>query len=432
MPNTSATVTLQDELDIAMSYGDLRPALTVPGFENKVILTAANDVMNAICAVSFPHKWNEFLVTPFYTNSLQQDYAIVNPDGSSITNMSWLERGTAVDINNTAIPKPFRYVECGRQLPQQTGSVYNSGTLNPLCLFNWFNNYELYYGTWGAGTVGTSSFGNNPGPGSVYIPPTGYSISNAVWSLGQTTFTLNAIPGGLTTGSSLQVTGVFPVTYNNTYSVVSVSGLTVTVSGPVSNPGAYQSGGILGNGDMSMPQNPTTQIQDANGNLLVLTTYGTEGTAAPVEPANSPAGVTVSGTGANTVWTVVDPNGVGFRLVPTPPPTGVVWQYRLVYQAKPVRFTKLSQTLDPLPDDMEPHFRAGFIAQCYKFSSEKAIAAKFAPMWQLWLQSLNEMRAKEDRELEENMFTPDRGIMGGVRSRNSFFGPQWPYNYPSR
>ena len=266
----------------------------------------------------------------------------------------------------------------------------------------------------------------------MYIPPTGYSITAASWLLGQTTFTLNAIPGGLTTGSSLAVVGVFPVAYNNTYSVVSVSGLNVVVTGPVSDPGTYESGGTIGPANLSMPQNPITQIQDANGNLLVLTQYGTEGTAPPLAAANSPAGVTAVGSGATTVWTVIDPNGVGFRMIPVPPTTGVTWQFRLIYQKKPVRFTSLGQTLDPLTDEMEPHFRAGFIAQCYKFSSEKAIAAKFAPMWQLWLQSLNEMRAKEDRELEENVFTPDRGIMGGVRGRNSFFGPQWPFNYPSR
>ena len=64
-----------------------------------------------------------------------------------------------------------------------------------------------------------------------------------------------------------------------------------------------------------MPSNPILQIKDANGNLLVLTGYGTLGTTAPVAPAASLAGVTATpGTGDTTTWTVVDPYGQGIRL----------------------------------------------------------------------------------------------------------------------
>ena len=79
---------------------------------------------------------------------------------------------------------------------------------------------------------------------------------------------------------------------------------------------------------------------------------------------------------------------------------------------------------------MEPHFREGFIAQCYKRSPENAVYGKFKDMWQLWTQSLNELRAKEDRELEENKFIPTRTVFGASRSRNNFQGGAWPYNYP--
>ena len=95
-----------------------------------------------------------------------------------------------------------------------------------------------------------------------------------------------------------------------------------------------------------------------------------------------------------------------------------------------MRFFSLSQTLAPLPDEMEPHFREGFIAQCYKRSPENAVYGKFKDMWQLWTQSLNELRAKEDRELEENKFIPTRTVFGASRSRNNFQGGAWPYNYP--
>ena len=205
----------------------------------------------------------------------------------------------------------------------------------------------------------------------------------------------------------------------------------------------------------SQPANPINQIQDANGNLLVLTTYGTEGTSAPLLPANSSPGLTVSGAGpsftftgvtavdagvsgtysgtiaggasnawaglkvivtgfdnvvnngtflclaststelilantaaavdihagsatstASTVWTVVDPYGQGFRVVPVPTQTGLVWQFYLTGQKRPIRFTSLNQTLAPLPDEYEPNFRQMFVAQCYRYSPEAKTRAK--------------------------------------------------------
>jgi hypothetical protein len=113
-----------------------------------------------------------------------------------------------------------------------------------------------------------------------------------------------------------------------------------------------------------------------------------------------------------------------------PSQTGVVWQFNLVGQAQPVRFTSLAQTLYPLPDQYEPNFRMGFIAQCYRYSPEAKIRAKFKDEWQLWLASLQELRAKQDRETEENIFVPDRSIMGGRQGNSRFKGPMWPFNYP--
>ena len=336
-----------------MSFPDLEPVLNVGGNSGQPALTIANDVMNAIFSTEFPWKWAEFQIPQFYTNSYQQDYAIIYPNGSSLTNLAWLERGIVVDINNTAEPKPFRQVETGRQLPQATGSIFNTGTGSPLFLVNFFPNYMLYYGTWGAAQTGNTTFGNNPVAGSVYTNPLGA---------------------------------------------------------------------------ISMPSNPVTQIKDANGNLLVLTTYGTEGSTAPLAASNATPGTTASGSGATTVWTVVDPVGQGMRILPVPSQTGVVWQFNLVGQQQPPRFTTLNTTLAPLPDYQEPNFRQMFIAQCYRYSPEAKVRAKFKDEWTLAMQALINSRSKEDRELEENVFVPDRGIMS--RSRNRWVGPQYPFNYP--
>lgn len=348
---SASTIQLQSIVDNAQSFGDLNPIFNVGGQTNQPALTIASDVMSEIVAQPFPQKWNEIVLPYFYTNSYQQDYAVVNPDGTSITNLNWLERGIVIDINNTAQPKPYRPVETGRQLPQATGGYYNSSAV-PTFKVNWFPNQSLYYGTWGDADTGNGSQGNNPVSGSVYTDP-------------------------------------------------------------------------LGAG--SMPNNPITQIIDANGNLLLLTGYGTEGSTAPVAPADSAAGtIATPGVGATTVWTVVDPNGAGFRILPVPSQTGVVWQFNLVGQKKPIRFLSLQQTLDPLPDIYESNFRQGFIAQCYRYSPEAKIRAKFTQEWQMWKQSLISLRQEQDREQEENGFTLGRGIM--ARARTGWAGPLWPFN----
>ena len=364
MIQTQSTVKLQQIVNIAESFGDIEPVLNVAGQSSGPALTIANDVMNAICGTSFPHKWNEFDLPPFYTNSYQQDYALVYPAGqptgapssfSSVTNLEWLDRGICININSTSFPKAWRNVECGRELPMATGAGWNRGEGNPLFLAAFLPNINLYYGTWGDLNNGTQSIGNNPIAGSAYTTPLG---------------------------------------------------------------------------TQSQPANPITQIQDANGNLLVLTGYGVEGSTAPIAAVSAPAGTQVSGAGATTVWTVVDPWGEGIRIYPVPSQTGVVWQFLLVAQAKPVRFKNLQQTLFPLPDQFEPNFRQGFITQCYRYSSDAKVRAKFKEEWQLWLASLNELRAKQDRELEENLFIADRGIMGGGNwgRPRIWGGPGAPFN----
>lgn len=424
---SQSTVTLQNILDICQAFGDTMPTLNAGGSQNQPFLICCTDVFNAICAVDFPHKWNEVNIPSFYTNSLQQDYAVVNTDGSSVNNLSWLQRGVAIDINNTSVPKQYREVECGRQLPTQTGTWNNFSVQQPLFITNWFPNSQLYYGIWGANDTGRGTFGNNPGPGSVYINPQGAIILAASWAAtsgGQITFSLNYIPDGTIAGSSIVVSGVTPTGYNGTFTVVSVSVLNVVVTA-TSNPSVYEGGGTTGSPN-SMPANPITQIQDANGNLLVLTRYGTEGTTAPLAPVGSGAGTLAYGTGATTIWTVVDPQGAGFRLSPTPNTTGSEWQINLVGQMKPVRFTSLGQTLYPLPDEYESHFRMGVIAQLYRYSPLKDIRAKFQDAWKLWQISLNDLRARQDRELEENIFTLTRGIFSG---RRNWVGAANPFGY---
>jgi hypothetical protein len=84
-----------------------------------------------------------------------------------------------------------------------------------------------------------------------------------------------------------------------------------------------------------------------------------------------------------------------------------------------------------LPDQYEPNFRQGFIAQCYRYSSEPKIRAKFRDEWNLWLRAIEDCRVKSDRELEENVFAPDRSIMGGQQRNPRWMGPAQPFIWPS-
>jgi hypothetical protein len=439
-----STYTIQDEINKIRGFGEIEPVFNMPGWTNTIALTMANDVFTEICGVNFPHKWNETAAPQFYTNSWQQDYALINPNGTSVTNIEWLQRGVAFNINSTSLPKAWVNVECGRSLPQRTGTFSNTGSqLNdPGFVVSSLPNYSLYYGVWGQPNVGNATLGNNPQPGSVYTNPLASSVTAASWSSGsggRATFTLTYLPNGIAVSGLLNVQGVYPAAYNGNWTIVSINdgapaAPTVTVT-MTSNPGTYQAGGIINNSAaQSQPNNPISQIVDSNGNLLVLTTYGTEGTTAPTAANDATPGTTCSGTGATTVWTVVDPNGLGIRIVDVPSQTGLVWQFNLVGQMPPVAFTSMKQTLFPLPNKYEKFFRDGLLAQAYKYSPNPKTRGKFEDMWKFWVASLDGphgLREVQDRELEEYKFVPDRTIFGAARPRGNWRGASWPFNGPA-
>jgi len=346
-------VTLQQFVDNAQAFGDIAPVLNVGGYSLEPARTAMNDAMNGFLA-DYPYKFNNFDLPPFYTNSWQQDYAI-----PGLTTLAWLTRGVCININSSAIPKPWSWVEVGRDQQKTTASILsNSYFACAIYRANWLPNSQLYYGTWGAGNTGNASLGNNPMAGSVYINPLGAP---------------------------------------------------------------------------SQPPNPVSQIRDANGNLLVITTYGTEGSGAPLAAVNAAPGTTASGSGASTVWTVVDPNGQGIRISPVPSQTGCVWQFLLTGQLIPPRFVNFAQTMSPVTDDYEPHLRALFIAQLYRYSSETKIRAKFQTEWDLAMKSLIKARAKSDRERDFYRFVPATSVRTGAGNNiGGYVGPFWPYGGPPR
>lgn len=330
MPNS--TVSLQNVIDYAKTFGDIYPILAAGGYVNTIAVTNANDVMTALLAQRFNWKWNRFLPKPFYTISWQQDYAQL-----SLSTLAWIEHCPIVDINNTAFPKPIWFLEAVRDLEQTSAQYQRPGKI---C---WLPNDQLVYGTWGGGGP------SNPGPNTVYTNPLG-AVQN--------------------------------------------------------------------------PTNPFIQIKDTNGNLQLLTTYGTTGGTQPTWPAANSAEGTTTADGT-VVWTVVNPKGQGFRVSPLPPQQGVVYQINPVCQLRPPVFSAtsnnsnpLGQTLEPIPDDFAKYFRDGFVAYCYRSSREADVRAKHVDAQAAWFQSLEMAKEAGDRELEDKGFYPDRGVMD--------YGPGYP------
>lgn len=177
-------------------------------------------------------------------------------------------------------------------------------------------------------------------------------------------------------------------------------------------------------GALITPTNPPTNILDTNGNILVLTTYGTTGATAPAAPVASIEGTAViDGTCA---WTVADPQSQGFRIKPLPPQQAVVYQVNVIAQMQaPPPFTSLQQQINPVPDDYAVWFRHGFKAHCYSMSPNPAMQSLFPKMRGEWLAAMESAMKEGDRETDNAGFIPDRSVVaaqGGVD-----VGPAWPF-----
>ena len=187
-------------------------------------------------------------------------------------------------------------------------------------------------------------------------------------------------------------------------------------------------------GTASLPTNPVTQVADAFGNLWIVTSYGTCGGSNPfatnLKPVypdiNNPATVATTATDGSVTWTAVNPKGQGFRLNPMPSQTGPVWQIAPIGQMKIARFTKLSQYLEPIPDDYFSYFQNGFIAQCYRRSSDPKIRQKFGDEFKLWMASLDAAVRQGSREQDDFGFVPSTNIMETGWS-NNMISPALPY-----
>ncbi len=218
------------------------------------------------------------------------------------------------------------------------------------------------------------------------------------------------------------------------------------------NIGQSQNGGVGPNpqanqaitspiGVATAPNNPLTQVQDAFGNLWVVTTYGVTGGSnpfsvnkTPVFPTpNNPTQTATTVTDGTVVWTAVNPKGQGIRCNPLPPQTGVTYQFNIFGQYRPFAFsngpfTALTQTIEPIPDDFAKRFRDGFVALAYQHSQDPKLRAKSQEMYGMWINSMTVARRAGDRERDNMGFYPATSLLQG--SGGVYPGPAYPFMLP--
>lgn len=338
----NSSVTLQSVVDTARAMPDLSPQLSVGGMSQQPALSIANHVIMDMVSPTMNWKWNRMLCPVFYTNSMQQDYAV-----PGVVNLGWIESAYLIDVNNTATPKPLWPMESVRDLSPTSWMYGRVGQVS------WINNSLLLYGTWAASSTYTAILGTSANPG--------------------TALTQIQDPNG-------------------NYWVLS-NNLTTTVKTGTVQPSWPATGAI---------------------------TYPT-----PANPTQAATTVTDNAGGGTAVWTAVNPSGQGFRVFPLPPINGLYFEIHVIGQMRPPRFTTMSQTLEPIPDDYSDHFEHGFIAHAYRYSKDPKIRAKFADEFKLWMDSMAEAQRKAGREKEEAGFYPAEGILQGGMA--PWTGPASPY-----
>jgi len=146
----------------------------------------------------------------------------------------------------------------------------------------------------------------------------------------------------------------------------------------------------------NVKQNPLMSMIDANGNLLILTTFGVTGNTAPSAPANSAEGTVVNDGTAK--WTVVAPMSQGFRVFPLPGASGPVWQITPYYQQMLQKLTVIDSLLNPIPDDFQRFFQIGFEANCLLSSKDPNDQARGQNEYAKWIKAMTDIKKQADRE----------------------------------
>jgi hypothetical protein len=159
-------------------------------------------------------------------------------------------------------------------------------------------------------------------------------------------------------------------------------------------------------------QNPVMSMIDANGNRLVVTSFGITGTVAPVLPASSTEGTAV--VDGTVTWKVVGADSQGFRVFPLPGAAGPVFQVIPYYQMKAPTLAALATLINPIPDDYSRVFQRGMEAYCLQASpnpgdKERGYAAEAE-----WIKAMVQICKQGDREPEAYAMLPAESPVEGT------------------
>lgn len=176
----------------------------------------------------------------------------------------------------------------------------------------------------------------------------------------------------------------------------------------------------------TVAQNPIMNMIDKNGNLLIVTGFGTTGSVAPFLAANALEGTTV--TDGTVTWTVVAGNSQGFRVFPLPGGTGPIYQVTPYYQMKSPTLTGLSSLLNPIPDDYSNVFQRGMDSYCLMASPNPGDAQRGQNAHNEWLRAMAMAAKQGDREADAYAMLPESSpvdsVYGWIRNPRD---PSQPY-----
>lgn len=173
------------------------------------------------------------------------------------------------------------------------------------------------------------------------------------------------------------------------------------------------------------PQNPLMSMLDANGNILVVTGFGTTGTTAPAAPKGSIEGVTVHD--GSVVWTVVSPDSQGFRIDRLPSATGPAFQIIPYYQLEPPVITDFEQLINPIPDSFSRFYYRLLRSECLTASANPADKARGETAKMDAMKAMEDSKEQGDKEVNIYQLVP---VTSPVESRWDGWGPytaQQPY-----
>jgi hypothetical protein len=142
--------------------------------------------------------------------------------------------------------------------------------------------------------------------------------------------------------------------------------------------------------------NPILSMIDKNGNLLIVSIFGTTGSSAPFLPASSIEGAAV--VDGTVTWSVVSPTSQGFRVDWLPNQSSPNYQIVPIFQIEPPKFTKVTQTLSPIPDSFSRHFLTGLEAAMYKASPNPGDLKRGQQAKADWMGSLLVMTGQGNKE----------------------------------